>query len=97
MKMIWRFIKPVKNALFLGLLIKAIGSLLELLLPYILELILDDIVPTRSVELILFWSAMMILCALGCWIFNITANRLASGVARDATREIRHALFDRSL
>ena len=97
MKMIWRFIKPVKNAMFLGLLIKAVGSLLELLLPYILELILDDVVPTRSVQLILFWSIMMVLCALGCWIFNITANRLASGVARDATREIRHELFDRSL
>ncbi|MBR2801211.1 MAG: ABC transporter ATP-binding protein [Erysipelotrichaceae bacterium] len=97
MKMIWRYLSPIKKTLFLGLFIKAVGSLLELLLPYILELILDDVVPTKEVSLILFWSLMMVLCALGCWAFNITANRLASGVARDATRGIRHDLFDQSL
>ena len=37
----------------------------------------------------------MIVCSLIAWGGNITANRMASAVARDCTRQIRHDLFQK--
>jgi ATP-binding cassette subfamily B protein len=35
----------------------------------------------------------MALCALLCFLFNVTANRMSTGVSRDMTRALRHDLF----
>ena len=97
MKMIWKYLKPVSGMMFVGLLIKSIGSVLELMLPYILSKIIDDIVPLKSTVLIAEWGGIMILCALLAWWCNIRANRSAAEVSRRATRSIRHDLFEKTL
>ena len=97
MKMIWKYLKPVSGMMFVGLLIKSIGSVLELMLPYILSKIIDDIVPLKSTALIAEWGGIMILCALLAWWCNIRANRSAAEVSRRVTRSIRHDLFEKTL
>ena len=43
-----RYIRPYYGYILLTMLIKFFGALVELLIPYLLETILDDVVPTGS-------------------------------------------------
>ena len=94
MKFIYQYIKPFIGIMIVGVLIKTIGTLIELALPYILSYILDDLVPNDGrLSMIILWGGIMILCALLALLCNVKANRMASKVARDCTRKIRHDLF----
>ncbi len=95
MKLMLKYLKPHFSKMSVGLLIKVAGTVMDLLIPYILEHIIDIVVPTKNMRLIIFWGVMMILCALGGLVGNIIANRMASAVARDTTKGIRHDLFER--
>ena len=83
--------------MFGGLGIKFLGTIMDLLLPYILAHIIDNVVPTESIPKIVLWGVLMIFCSLVCLWGNVTANRIASAVARDAARDVRHDLFSRIL
>jgi ABC-type multidrug transport system fused ATPase/permease subunit len=76
-----------------GLVIKFLGTITDLLLPFILAHIIDEVVPTENVPLIVLWGVMMIVCSVICMAGNVIANRMASAVARDASRALRHDLF----
>jgi len=93
MKMIFSYLKPYVPRMLLGLAIKFTGTIMDLLIPWILSHTIDDIVPLRDVRLIFIWGGIMFLCAAFAFITNVIANRMASKVARDATEAIRHDLF----
>ncbi|NLH95897.1 MAG: ABC transporter ATP-binding protein [Clostridiaceae bacterium] len=93
MKMILSYLKPYAPRMLLGLTIKFTGTIMDLLIPWILSYTIDDIVPLRDVRLIFSWGGIMFLCAVFAFITNVIANRMASRVARDATEAIRHDLF----
>ncbi len=97
MKYLIRYLRPFYSAMALGLSLKVISTLIELALPYILQHILDEVVPLARVELILLWGGLMILCAILAMIGTVRANRMASRVARDAARSIRHDLFKKTM
>lgn len=98
MKFIFRYLKPYIGAMLLGLAIKCSGTLIELALPYILSHILDEVVPNDGrLSMIVLWGGGMVLCALIALLCNTKANRMASKVARDSAREIRHDLFSRTM
>ena len=97
MKCIIRYLRPFYSIMALGLSIKVLATLVELALPYILRHILDNVVPQASVEKIVFWGALMVVCAALAMIGSITANRMASKVARNAARGIRHDLFSKTM
>ena len=98
MKFLCRYLKPYIGAMLAGLLIKCIGTLIELALPYILSYILDEIVPHNGrISMIVVWGCVMILCAAIALICNVKANRMASKVARDSAEKIRHDLFYRTM
>ena len=108
MKLILKYIKPYRSFLILTLVIKMLGTLIELIIPYILSHIVDVVIP-RVTELgadesasrilgdIVFWGFMMVLCALAALVCNVVANRRAAKTARDSTEHIRHDLFEASL
>lgn len=93
MKLIWEYIRYYYKRITGNITIKLIGTMCELSLPYILEHIIDEIVPIGSVKLVVYWGLFMIFMALVTRFLNVTANRLAVGVARDAIRKLRHELF----
>ncbi len=89
------FIRPLYGRIAVGLMIKFIGTVSELFLPWILSYMIDDVIPLRRKDLIFLWGGAMLICCFACVIGNIVANRKASAVARDVTRSIRHALYER--
>ncbi len=105
MKRLFRYLKPFAGRMTVGLAIKILGTLVELALPYILGMILDDVVlryvdnpdAGDGVRTILLWGGVMALCAALALLFNIIANRMAARVARDVATAIRHDLFDSTL
>ena len=95
MKTILTFLKPRYRRMALGFLIKFVGTIGELWLPWILTHLINNIVPLGRMNLIFLWGGLMILCSAVCVVSNVTANRMASAVARDTTRAVRHSLYAR--
>ena len=93
MKGILKYIKPYILQMVLGLIIKFTGTIMDLCLPWILAYMIDDIIPQNNVNLIFIYGVIMVICSIIAVTNNIIANRMASRVARDVTREIPHDLF----
>lgn len=97
MKLILKYLKPFYRRMAGGLAIKILGTVVELALPLILTFILDFVVPSGELPRIIFYGALMILCAASACVLNIIANRMAARVARNFSEKIRHDLFDRTM
>ena len=95
MKRIYAYIKPSLPIMTVQFIIKFGATIVELLLPWMLSTILDDVVPTRDQQAIYLWGILMIISAALAWIGNIVANRMSTKTSRDITEKIRHDLFAR--
>ena len=95
MRMIFQYLKPFVPRMSLGLTIKFIGSVMDLLLPWILSYMIDEVAPTRDMGRIVLWGGAMVCAALMAWGTNILANRMAAWVAQHTTQAIRHDLFEK--
>ena len=95
MKRLILYLKPYLPKMTIGLFIKFIGTIMDLLIPWILAYMIDAVVPTKRIQDIVLWGGAMILCATVAVIANIVANRMASRVAAETTRRIRHDLFSK--
>lgn len=82
--------------MFFGLMIKIMGTLAELMIPYILSHILKDIIE-REIKDILLWGSLMIFFSSLACIFNIVANRMAAKVSRCFAENMRKDLFLKTL
>ena len=83
MRMLFKYLKPYMPRMTMGVFIKFFGTIMELMIPWILSYILDNVVPTKDRRMIFFWGIMMIVCSLAAVVGNILANRVAASVARD--------------
>ena len=95
MKLLFKYLKPYRSHIALALSIKVFATLIELVIPYILSHILDIVVPRGHVEEVVLWGVAMLVCAAFACFGNITANRMSSKTARNATEKIRLDLFER--
>ena len=95
MQFLFRYLKPHIRRASLGVICKFLGTLMDLLIPWLLAYTLDHVVPLEDTGKILLYGGAMLLSSLLAWIGNIFANRVAAGVARDCTRQIRHDLFQK--
>lgn len=77
--------------------VKFLGSFGELLLPYVLEHMIDEVVPTQNMKLVVLWGITMLVLAFLVRQFNVSANRLAIRVAKSSIYEIRRDLFWKSI
>ena len=94
-KVIFHYLRPYYARMALGFVIKFFGTIMDLFLPWILAYIIDSVIPTGNIRLIYLYGVLMVLCAVGAFVMNVVANRMASAVSRDTTRTIRHDLFAR--
>ena len=94
MKRLMKYIRPYVGFIILTMFIKLLGAGLELLIPYLMEIILDDIVPAREQGKIFLYGGLMLLCAVGCLGGNVLANRMSARSAGRITLKIRHDLFE---
>ncbi len=95
--LIIRYLKPYYPRMGVGFLIKFIGTIMDLCIPYILAYIIDTVIPLGQKTLIFLWGMLMIACSIFAVSFNVIANRMASRVSCDATEIIRHDLFEKTI
>ena len=93
MKLIVRMMGRYKSAVAVCVLIKLAATLCELLLPYILEHIIDKVAPQGELALALRWGMLMFAAALACRQLNVYANRRAVETAHKVSYHIRQELF----
>ncbi|MEG0710921.1 MAG: ABC transporter ATP-binding protein [Niameybacter sp.] len=94
-KILTYYLRPYYWRMSEGFIIKFVGSIMDLCLPWILAYMIDTIIPTKDKSQIYLWGLMMIVCSFLAVAFNIIANRMASKVASDATENIRNDLFEK--
>lgn len=98
MNMILRLVKPHWKKLTLSLSFKTIGSLADLMLPFLISVMIDDVIPTSTkgeLDLIIYLGILMALIAILGLYLNIVANRSAELVAALSIEGLRHDLFEK--
>ncbi len=97
MKHILGYLKPFRLRMAVGLSIKVLGTVAELVLPYILTHILENVIVTLDVGRVVWYGVLMIIFAVIACVGNVVANRMASRVTADFTRAMRSDLFTKTL
>lgn len=87
------YLKPYFGYIALTVTIKFLSAVAELLIPYLMEIILDEKVPAGDLGQIYIAGGWMLLCAVICLVLNIVANRMSAISSGKITRAIRHDLF----
>ncbi len=95
MHLIAHYVKPHWKQMTFGIVIKMVGTVMDLFLPYILAYMIDRVIPQGDLHAVYRWGALMLLCAAVAWAGNILANRSAALVARESVFQIRHDLFQK--
>ena len=97
MKWIFSYLKPLKVRMIIGFIIKVIGTVAELFIPFLLTHILENVIITEDISKIMFYGVLMALCALVAGLGNITANRMAAKVTMIFASQMRRDLFSKTL
>ena len=95
MGQISRYLRPYWGYMILTMFIKLSGAAMELMIPWLMEVILDEKVPAGELLSIYIYGGLMLLCAFGCLGFNILANRMSAVSSGKITLAIRHDLFEK--
>ena len=96
MLFIFRKMGKYKGQVIYSLIVKALAAGADLLLPFILAYMIDELlfeVTTSDYWLLIFTGIGMLLIALIGWVFNISANRSAEKVSSLTVRDVRNELF----
>lgn len=97
MKRILSYLLPYKFRIARGLTLKCIGTVAELLIPYLLTYILEQVIVTMEISRVIWYGILMVICSAIACIGNITANRNAAGVTADFSKVMRKELFEKTL
>ena len=97
MRWILSFLKPLKGRLIVGTTVKIIGTVAELIIPFLLSHILENVIEKNSVKEILFYGVLMVLCALVACVGNVVANRMAAKTTMFFATRMRKELFSSTL
>lgn len=96
MKRILSYYKFYKFKLVLVIIVKIIGTALDLVIPFLLSFILDKILPNIDVNNylnIIYYGLLMILCSVFAFIFSFKANQIASYIGSKCAEILRNDLF----
>lgn len=97
MKRLLVYLKPFRLRMLIGFCIKVTGTMAELVLPYILTHILENIIVKGSWREISFYGVVMLIFSVIACLGNIIANRMAAGVTTKFSKAMRKELFERTL
>ena len=96
MKTILMYLRPYYGRMGLGFAVKTVGTVAELMIPYILSHILANVMGNGVTDIV-FWGVLMLFCSLVACVFNIVANRMAAKVSRGFAENMRKDLFSKTL
>ena len=97
MRLIFRYMKTFQLSIIFCMFLKMLGTFFELVLPYILEHMIDDVVPSGNLKKVIFWGIMMVLTAIFCWLFNVFSNISAVKNSHVISYNIRKDLFEKTI
>ena len=97
MKRIFSYLAPYKMRMALGISIKILGTVAELMIPFILTYILEHVIVTMEIPRIVLYGVVMIVCSVAACAGNVTANRMAARVTADFSIVMRRELFSKTL
>ena len=97
MKWILHYLSSLKRRIAVGITVKTLGTLSELMIPFLLSHILENVIVSGRISDILFYGALMALCAVGACLGNIIANRMAAKTTMIFSRAMRRDLFRKTL
>lgn len=97
MKWVFKYLKPLSARITVGIIIKIIGTLAELMIPFLLSYILENVISTNDVGNIIFYGVLMAICAIVACIGNIVANRMAAKTTMIFSTHMRRDLFSKTL
>ena len=97
MKWVSEYFKPLRKRLAVGISIKIVGTVAELIIPFLLSYILENVITQNSVGKILLYGALMALCAVTACVGNVIANRMAAKTTMLFSFQMRKNLFSKTL
>ncbi|MBR5496388.1 MAG: ABC transporter ATP-binding protein [Clostridia bacterium] len=97
MKRIFLYLRPFRFRMLVGFTIKVTGTMAELVLPYILTYILENVITELNVGKVIAYGAVMIFFAVVACLGNIIANRMAARVTTNFSKAMRKDLFEKTL
>ena len=97
MKWVFSYLKPLTGRICGGIAVKITGTLAELLIPFLLSHILENVIETNDIGAILFYGGLMAVCALIAGLGNIIANRMAAKTTMLFATQMRKNLFSKTL
>ena len=97
MKWVLKYLKSLRKRIAIGVSIKVIGTLAELMIPFLLSYILEHIIVTNDARNIIFFGVLMAICAVIAALGNIIANRMAAKTTMLFSTQMRKNLFSKTL
>ena len=97
MRWVFKLLKPLRQRIALGITIKIIGTLAELMIPFILSHILENVIQSNDVTKIIFYGVIMAVCAVIACLGNVIANRMAAKTTMFFATRMRKELFSKTL
>ncbi len=97
MKFLWKYLKKYVRRIIGSMGIKLSGTILELLIPYVMEHLIDHVTPTKQTLSVLLWGLAMIALAVCVRVLNVNANRMAVRTAKETAWQVRRDLFHTAL
>ena len=97
MKWIFTYLRPLWKRIAVGTSIKTAGTVAELIIPFLLSYILENVIQTNNIKKIVFYGILMAICAVIASLGNIIANRMAAKTTMIFSTRMRKELFSKTL
>ncbi|MBE6592271.1 MAG: ABC transporter ATP-binding protein [Ruminococcaceae bacterium] len=97
MKWILSYLKPLRKRIAVGVTFKMLGTVSELMIPFLLSYILENVIHTNKIQSILLFGGLMALFSLTACLGNIIANRMAAKTTMLFSTQMRRQLFSKTL
>lgn len=97
MKWVFKYLAPMRARIAVGTTIKIIGTLAELMIPFLLSYILEFVIDKNDITKILLYGVLMAICSVIACLGNIIANRMAAKTTMIFSTNMRRNLFSKTL
>ena len=97
MRWVFNYLKPLGKRIAVGITIKTIGTVAELMIPFLLTYILNNVIETENSGRIVLFGVIMAFCGVVACLGNIIGNRMAAKTTMLFSTRMRETLFSKTL
>lgn len=97
MKWVFTYLKPLGRRITVGITVKIIGTIAELIIPFLLSYMLENVIESNNAVRMVLYGILMAICAIVACLGNIIANRMAAKTTMRFSTRMRKDLFSKTL